>query len=93
MIYVVVVNNVTESNKKEFMEISLAHASDSLMLDKGCIAFDVIEGIDDKEEIVFIEKWEDKSFLDAHAVASQARGKVDKLNALRYAKNMKIYRG
>ncbi len=93
MVYVVVVNKVEEKDKKEFIEISLAHANDSLTLDKGCIAFDVIEGIDAPEEVVFIEKWEDKAYLDAHAIASQTRGKVNALNALRYAKNMKIYRG
>ena len=91
MIYVVCTNKVNKEDKEVFLKAALEHAKMSKGIDDGCIAFDVSEYNEEKKEIVFFERWENKECLDKHANRCKGLPLLDVLNASRFDKDLKIY--
>ncbi len=88
MLAVIFTSLVKAENRQAFLEAACRHAEISRTQDKGCIRFDVLAPTEEKDEIIFIEIWENQACLDAHAERSKGGQEAPVLNALRYGKSM-----
>lgn len=88
MIAVLFSGFVKKENQEEYLAAAKAHAALSLK-DKGCVRFDVLAP--DGEEIRFVEIWESRECLDAHAKRTAAGKEAPVMGALRYQKDMRVY--
>ena len=83
MIAVLFTGFVEPKNLSDYLAVAKRHAALSLQ-DKGCIRFDVLAP--DGDEVKFIEIWESRDCLDAHAKRVSAGEEAPLMNALRYKK-------
>jgi quinol monooxygenase YgiN len=58
----------------------------------GCISYDLCEDIDNPNILTFIEKWENKQYLDAHMKTAHFVEIVPKLKDLRESSDLSIYK-
>ena len=88
MIAVLFTGFVKAENQEEYLKVAKAHAALSLK-DAGCVRFDVLEPRG--EEVRFVEIWESRECLDAHAKRSASGKEAPEMNRLRYGKQMDVF--
>ncbi len=91
MIAVLCKNLVKKENQASFLAAAKEHAEISLRTDAGCVRFDVLMPLENSDEIIFAEIWEERACLDAHALRGKTAPQIALLNSLRYDKDMQVY--
>lgn len=66
MIYVVATANVKPEAREKFMEGARACIAETVK-EKGCVLYDLHASVTDQTRFVFVEKWETREDLMAHA--------------------------
>jgi quinol monooxygenase YgiN len=91
MIFVVSKSIVEEGKVAEYKQQTVKLIEETRK-EKGCIAYDLCEDMDNPNILTFIEKWEDKKSLDAHMKTAHFLEIVPKVKALRESAELNIYK-
>lgn len=90
MLYVVCTNIVEKEKVDAFTKAAKAHVSKSMMVDKGCISFDVSKYNEEAKEVIFVEKWESKELLDVHAQRCKQEPIIKEMALNRVSVSLKV---
>lgn len=90
MIMIVAKNQVIPEKREEFMAIAeeLIRAS---RMETGCIAYDLYENLEMKNELTFIEEWADMDAIEAHNASNHFTALVPKINECISTSDVQLY--
>jgi quinol monooxygenase YgiN len=91
MIFVVSKSIVKEDKVAEYKQ-QVVRLIEETRKEEGCISYDLCEDIDNHNILTFIEKWENKQYLDAHMKTAHFIEIVPKLKDLRESSELSIYK-
>lgn len=91
MIFVVSKSIVKEGKTVEYKQQTVRLIEETRK-EAGCISYDLCEDLDNPNILTFIEKWENKQFLDAHMKTAHFVEIVPKLKDLRESSELSIYK-
>lgn len=91
MIYVVS-KSVVREDKLEDYKKQTVRLIEETRKEKGCIAYDLCQDINNPNILTFLERWESKEALDAHMKTTHFMEIVPKLKDLRESSELNIYK-
>ena len=91
MIFVVSKSIVKENKVAEYKQI-VVRLIEETRKESGCISYDLCEDMNNPNILTFIEKWEEKQYLDAHMKTAHFMEIVPLLRDLRESSELSIYR-
>lgn len=91
MIFVVSKSVVKQDKVAEYKQ-QVVRLIEETRKEAGCISYDLCEDMDNSNILTFIEKWENKQYLDAHMKTAHFVEIVPKLKDLRESSELSIYK-